>query len=439
MNKSMLIAINEGLVQIMAGISTIQAVITTAVEDDTDVNLEVVDVATKNAPVEAEQGTVEIITTTGRFTKADLDGMSYADIKKLAKECEVSAKGSKDAIIERILAVDVEVEAPTVDEIVEEEVDTQEEAVEDTEEESEDEAETVVEEEEDIQSMVERETAEMSLEEIAEVLADVGKSTKGKRQSLIARLVEAVEEGLISFDDEEDTEEEESVEEVESDEEEEVEETDSEEDEEIEEEEEEESLESELEEIYAEMDRDEAKSLVKALGDKVLKKDTVESLLDKVRQHDADTIVTKLQELGILEADEEEAEEEDTEEAVAEVEEDEYFNEATMTATRKEAIAKAKKEVLADVKSGAITMKDIDSTLADFYLPHEGYEKSLPKQEKIDMYVEAFLRLLDDEGEENEFESPYYIDEKPACCGHFLKDADDTLFCEVCGTEYDNE
>lgn len=427
MNKKQLL---KGIEQIIAGLVLVQS------------TLDNLDVATAVEPNDTKvelDGVEAVVTSTGKFAKADLDAMSYNDLKKLAKDCDVSPKGSKDAIIERLLAIEVDVEEADVDAIVEEELEAQVEAEEATE----------VEEEEDLQALVEKETADMSLEEIAEILESVGKSTKGKRQSLIARLVEAVEEGLISFDDEEEEEaeeveeEEDTTEEVEEDAEDDEEESDD-------EEEDEESLEDELEEIYEELSLADVKTLVKALDGKVLKKDTKETLLDKVRENDTDSIVEALQEMGIIEVEDEEedveeeveaddeAEEEDEDE-VGDIEEEEYFNEEVMTKERKQALAKLRKQCLADIKSGKVTMKEIEQTLADFYLPHEGYEKSLPKQEKIDMYVEAYLRLIDDEGEEQEFETPYYIDDKAVCCGHFLTDVDGSLACQVCGTEYDSE
>ena len=48
--------------------------------------------------------------------------------------------------------------------------------------------------------------ADMETEEIADLLAEVGVSAKGKRESLIEKLVQAVKDGLIDFSDEEDEE-----------------------------------------------------------------------------------------------------------------------------------------------------------------------------------------------------------------------------------------
>jgi hypothetical protein len=114
------------------------------------------------------------------ITKESLDAMKYNDLKSFAKKQGVDPTGNREAITERLLAsAGIETESE------EEEEDSSEE------------------EAEDIQAQVEAAVKDMSLEELAETLESVGIDPKGKRQALIAKIVKAVEDGLISFEDEE--------------------------------------------------------------------------------------------------------------------------------------------------------------------------------------------------------------------------------------------
>lgn len=141
--------------------------------------------------------------------RVELDSMSYADLKKLAKELGVTAKGDRDTVQKAIADYYDSGEEETEDE-------EQEEMSEDAEEEDISEEETSDEEEEpvdDTESKVNEAVADMSDEDIADFLADAGISPKGKRQALIAKVVKAIEDGIISLDD---SEEEESGEELSS-------------------------------------------------------------------------------------------------------------------------------------------------------------------------------------------------------------------------------
>ena len=136
--------------------------------------------------------------------RVELDSMSYADLKELAKELGVTAKGDRDTVQKAIADYYDSGEEETEDE-------EQEEMSEDAEEEEEDisEEETSDEEEEpvdDTESKVNEAVADMSDEDIADFLADAGISPKGKRQALIAKVVKAVEDGIISLDDSEEEE-----------------------------------------------------------------------------------------------------------------------------------------------------------------------------------------------------------------------------------------
>lgn len=115
----------------------------------------------------------------------DLAELTAKELKALAEdfELEFKKKATKDELIAIIL-----------------------EAFEDEDEDGEEESEDVdgEEEDEDEQDIAEQLGLEdMDVEELAEILEEAGLSTKGKKQALIARIVEAVENGDIEIDDEE--------------------------------------------------------------------------------------------------------------------------------------------------------------------------------------------------------------------------------------------
>ena len=243
----------------------------------------------------------------GTLSKETLDAMKYNDLKKFAKEMGVDPTGTRDAITERLLGVEVSVEE-------EEDKAGEEEIV-------------------DLHAQVEEAVKDMSVEEIADLLKDVGITPTGKRQALIAKLVKAVEEGKIEWDSSEED----------------------------------------------------------------------------------------------SEPDEEEDEEED------------YFPD-DMTDVRAEAIGELEKELRAEYKKKKISDKEITEGCEAFYLEHEGFDKKLPKGEQLDMYIAATQRMVDDEGEQHEFQEPYEMNGIPACCGHYLKELEDgNLYCPVCSQEYEAE
>lgn len=153
------------------------------------------------------------------LSEDELNGMTYNDIKKLAKELGISAVGNRKELIKKILAADTsEADKEEVSDEVEEVTETKksapktaakkslsktkvEEPVEEESEDEEDEAEEV----DPVEARILEATEDMSDDEIRELLEDVGVSSKGKRQSLITKLVAAVDDGLIDLDDEEES------------------------------------------------------------------------------------------------------------------------------------------------------------------------------------------------------------------------------------------
>lgn len=120
------------------------------------------------------------------ITPESLDSMTYNDLKKLAKSLGISASGARPELTARILGVD-----STSDEEAEEVPDL-----------------TDAPEEEptgdEIADQVREIVADMSVSDIADILAEVGVSAKGKKEALTEKLIKAVKDGLISLDDEDD-------------------------------------------------------------------------------------------------------------------------------------------------------------------------------------------------------------------------------------------
>ena len=141
-------------------------------------------------------------TVKGNLTREQLDGMTYNNIKKLAKELGVSAVGNREDITARILSETVESVGESVGETFNETAEKTEVA------EIEPEEVEVDEEDNDpLYAKVVESVADMSNEEIADVLVDIGISAKGKREALIEKVVQAVRDGLLDFDDEDEEEE----------------------------------------------------------------------------------------------------------------------------------------------------------------------------------------------------------------------------------------
>ena len=145
-------------------------------------------------------------------TEEELNALSYNDLKAKAKELGVKAVGSKKVIIENILAsvgnVDVTEEAPTEEEmdkaVAEAEVPTEDRGEEiEIDEEVEDEDEDALPEgEPTLYDQVVADLEGYSDEELADILSEVGVSPKGRRQALLAKIVQAIEDGKLEWEDE---------------------------------------------------------------------------------------------------------------------------------------------------------------------------------------------------------------------------------------------
>lgn len=133
----------------------------------------------------------------------DLESLSYNELKKRAKEVGVSATGNRKELIEKIRnAGGEEAEEPQEEKkpVASKKSVKKVEEPEDDEEEDNEDAEEDEAEEPTTQELVEEAVADMSDDELREILEDVELSTKGKRTALISRIVTAVDEGVITLD-----------------------------------------------------------------------------------------------------------------------------------------------------------------------------------------------------------------------------------------------
>ena len=194
-----LIAVRDGINLILEGCEKTEP--TTDKEVITESVAEVAE-APVSAPVAEEKETTN--TVKGNLTREQLDGMTYNNIKKLAKELGIPAVGNREDITARILGETVEVENEAVVEAEEAEEAPAKKTPKETEKAIEPEEVEVNEKDNDpLYAKVVDAISEMSNEEIADVLADIGVSAKGKREALIDKVVQAVRDGLLDFDDEE--------------------------------------------------------------------------------------------------------------------------------------------------------------------------------------------------------------------------------------------
>ena len=193
-------AVRDGIEMILAG----------CVDEDTPVVNDVTtkqEAKSKSVEVESVETVTEAPETTEVAPKTvareQLDGMTYNNIKKLAKEMGVSAVGNREDITARILgeSVEAETEEAPVEEAPAKT--TKKTKVEKTEPE---EVEVDEKDNDPLYAKVVDTVAEMSNEEIADILADIGVSAKGKREALIEKVVQAVRDGLLDFDDEDEEE-----------------------------------------------------------------------------------------------------------------------------------------------------------------------------------------------------------------------------------------
>lgn len=330
---------------------------------------------------------------TAEYSMEELKAMTQAELKALAKELGVSVRGSKSAILGRIL------EKIDVAEVEEEEpVEEAEEPV--TEE---------VENDDPIQEALE----ELELEDLADLCEQAELSTKGKKQALIARLMTAHNAGeidLTDFFEEEDI-------------------TD-----EVDEEIEEDAVdEMQIEEILEAQDLKTIKAIAKKLKIKVALKDKKPAIIEKIGQYNVEDVIEVLNDMGLIEPTD------DEEEASEGVEMPKFEG----SKKRIKACEACWKETMADLENGDIDEDDIREFFEDRFSGNKSELKKIAKKDWEDLaieFAEIIANMFDDDGDDVEMQEPYMVGETPYCCGVPMKKVDDTHFlCEIDGEEVELE
>ena len=344
----------------------------------------------KGKKEEPKEEVKEDDTVESEYSMEELKAMTQAELKALAKELGVSVRGSKSAILGRIL------EKLDVSEVEEEEPVTEE-------------AEEEVENDDAVQEALE----ELELEDLADLCEQAELSTKGKKQALIARLMTAHNAGeidLTDFFEEEDI-------------------TD-----EVDEEIEEDAVdEIQLEEILEAQDLKTIKAIAKKLKIKVALKDKKPAIIEKIGNCIAEDVLEVLNEMGLVEPTD------DEEEASEGVEMPKFEG----SKKRIKACEACWKEIMSDLEKGDIEEADIREFFEDRFSGNKSELKKIAKKDWEDLaieYAEIMANMFDDDGDDVEMQEPYMVDETPYCCGVPMKKVDDTHFlCEIDGEEVELE
>lgn len=344
-----------------------------------------------------EDDTVE----TAEYSMEELKAMTQAELKALAKELGVSVRGSKSAILGRIL------EKLDVSEVEEEEapVEEVEESVTEVEELPTEEVEPI----DAIQDALE----DLELEDLADLCEQAELSTKGKKQALIARLMTAHNAGeidLTDFFEEEDI------------------------TEEVEEEIEEDVVdEMKIEEILEAQDLKTVKAIAKKLKIKVALKDKKPAIIEKIGQYNVEDVIEVLNDMGLIEPTD------DEEEASEGVEMPKFEG----SKKRIKACEACWKETMSDLEKGEIDEDDIREFFEDRFSGNKSELKKIAKRDWEDLaieFAEIMANMFDDDGDDVEMQEPYMAGETPYCCGVPMKKVDDTHFlCEIDGEEVELE
>lgn len=159
-----------------------------------------------NPPVEENEGSATEVVV-GKFSVEQLNSMKYNEFKKLASSLGVKCTGTRDEIMERILALDVTVTADSceVSEPVEEPV-AEEKAPAKSGKPARSKKASKVEDDEPARDEFDEQAEEIakstSVEDIIEALADV--DVKATKKNAVQKLAEALRTGLIELEDDED-------------------------------------------------------------------------------------------------------------------------------------------------------------------------------------------------------------------------------------------
>lgn len=345
--------------------------------------------------------------------KADeLKDKTVAELRTIAREMGLPIRGSKSAILGRIVEVlaEQEEEVENVEEPAEEEPEVTEEVVEDVEEvEVEEEDEEPVDENEELQAKLEQ----LDVEDLADLCNELEIPAKGKKQGLIARLMKAHMDGEVDLSDLE-----------------------------FEEAEEEEDVDEgiDVKEVLGEQPLKVLKAIAKECNIKLALKDKKDVVIEKLMGADEDALANALVEAGIIELDDDEPEPVEDE-----VEETEELEGTAFEGSeeRQEKCIEIFNETAEAIESGDIEESDIREFFEDRF---KGNKSELKKIENMEfgylanMYCSIVANLVDDDGEEVELEEPYMVGDTPYCCGVQMKKLDETTYvCEIDGEEVELE
>lgn len=342
-----------------------------------------------NAP-ETVEAPVEV--SGGQYTRKQLESMKYNEFKKLAASLGVKCTGTRDEIIDRVLALnsttteEVSAEAeetvPAEEEKkpkrgrarktapVKEEVPAEEEA-EDTEDEGNKKIVPMkkklskkeeVPAKDEFDEQAEAVAEETPAEDIITALEDAG--VKATKKNYVQKLAEALREGLIELGDDDDEDEE-----------------------------------SEAEETEESVEEDEESS-------------------DDSEEISATSYFSEYDPEGINDP-------------------------SGMTKKRAKAVETKMQSIIDDYSNEDITDDDISDYINDHATSDEvdALGDDPEAEECLKMYMELVKRTIDDDGEEHDPADPYEIDGHDMCCGHELKYSKKTnkYICEHCGSEYEAE
>ena len=333
--------------------------------------------------------------------KADeLKDKTVAELRTIAREMGLPIRGSKSAILGRIVEALSQQEESEVEEDVEE--------AEDVVEEEDDEP---ADENEELQAKLEQ----LDVEDLADLCNELEIPAKGKKQGLIARLMKAHMDGEVDLSDLEfeEAEEEEDIDEDEG---------------------------IDVKEVLEEQPLKVLKALAKECNIKLALKDKKDVVIEKLMGADEDALANALVEAGIIEIDDEEPEPVEDE-----VEETEELEGTAFEGSeeRQEKCIEIFNETAEAIDTGDIEESDIREFFEDRF---KGNKSELKKVENMDfgdlanMYCAIVANLVDDDGEEVELEEPYMVGDTPYCCGVPMKKLDETTYlCEIDGEEVELE
>ena len=194
-------ALADGFKLIANAIEVNEVEVRTPIKEEIQVEEEVVEEPKVEEVEPVEPVEVKQEVQSDGYDRVSLEKMSYRELQQVAKDNDILATGKKEELVDRLLGEETKEVVETIEEVVEPEVEEIEE---------EEEEEEVEVEETEVVTKADRIAQALegySEEELADVLSSIGESPKGKRQALLAKIVKAVDEGLLEIELEDEDEE----------------------------------------------------------------------------------------------------------------------------------------------------------------------------------------------------------------------------------------